>query len=319
MRYRQLGNSDLMVSEISLGTWGICEGVSAANMQRALFTALDLGINLIDTSNSYASGQAESFLGQTLKDVPRSSILLATKVFFPVTPGEGGLSAKQIHKNIDMSLARLGVDYVDLYQCHRYDEATPLQETMTALTEVVQQGKARTIGFSEWTPAQIKAAFQIVDSVPFISSQPQYSMLWRDPEAEVFPLCAAHGIGHIVWSPLAQGILSGKYEAGTAPPTGTRAANAQMNGYLLRELFSDATLRAVQQLVPMAQTLGLTMPQFALAWVLQKSSVASAIIGASRPEQVVENVAASGVSLPPAVMTEVDDILSPVLRSRRSV
>jgi aryl-alcohol dehydrogenase-like predicted oxidoreductase len=288
-------------------------------MERALFTALDHGINLIDTSNSYASGQAESFLGQAIKNVQRSSVLLATKVFFPVMPGDGGLSAKQIKRNIDLSLSRLGVDYVDLYQCHRYDEETPLMETMTALTEVVQQGKARYIGFSEWTPSQIKAAFQIVDSASFISSQPQYSMLWRDPEAEVFPLCAAHGVGQIVWSPLAQGILSGKYEAGTPPPTGTRAANPQMNGYLLRELFSDSTLRAVQKLVPIAQSLGLTMPQFALAWVLQKSSVASAIIGASRSEQVLENVLASGVSLDPAVMKEVDDLLMPVLRNRTSM
>lgn len=315
MRYRKLGNSELSVSEISLGTWGICEGVSAEQMKRSLFTALDLGINLIDTSNSYASGQAESFLGQTLKDVERSSVLLATKVFFPVTPGDGCLSAKQIKKNIDLSLARLGVDYVDLYHCHRYDDATPLEETMTALSDVVEQGKARYIGFSEWTPAQIKAAVQIGEVVPFMSSQPQYSMLWRDPEADVFPVCADHGIDQIVWSPLAQGILSGKYVVGNTPAIGTRAANLQMNGYLMRELYRDATLRAVQQLVPIAQSLGLSMPQFALAWVLQKEEVASAIIGASHPEQVVENVGASGVLLDQAVMSKVDQILSPVLNN----
>jgi aryl-alcohol dehydrogenase-like predicted oxidoreductase len=189
---------------------------------------------------------------------------------------------------------------------------------MLALTDVVRQGKARYIGFSEWSPAQIKSALKISDAMPFISSQPQYSMLWRDPEAEVFSVCAANGIGQIVWSPLAQGILSGKYEAGKTPASGTRAANSQMNGYLLRELYCDATLLAVQQLMPIAQSLRLTMPQFALAWVLQKESVASVIIGASRPEQVVENVSASGVYLDPAVMTKVDEILSPVLRSRRS-
>ncbi len=268
--------------------------------------------------NSYASGQAEAFLGQALKHLPRSSYLLATKVFFPVDSGEGGLSAKQIQANIDLSLTRLGVDYVDLYQCHRYDEATPLLETMTALTDVVQQGKVRYIGFSEWTSEQIKAALRIVGVVPFVSSQPQYSMLWREPESDVFPLCTANGIVQLVWSPLAQGILSGKYVAGMAPAAGTRAANSRMNGYLLRELYCDATLLRVQHLFPIAQSLGLTMPQFALAWVLQKESVASAIIGASRPEQVAENVNASGVSLDPAVMTEVDQILAPVLRPRSS-
>lgn len=302
-----------MVSEISLGTWGVYEGTSSEKMKRILFTALDLGVNLIDTSNSYASGQAELFLGQTLKDVPRSSVILATKVFFPVIGGEGGLSAKEIKENIESSLSRLGVDYIDLYQCHRFDPNTPLEETMGALSDIVAEGKALYIGFSEWTPAQIMAALQIDDAVSFISSQPQYSMLWRHPEAEVFPLCNANGIGQIVWSPLAQGILSGKYEAGQEPKIGTRAANAKMNGYLLRELYSDSTLRIVQQLTPLAKSLGLTMPQFALAWVLQKESVASAIIGASRPEQVVENIHASGIVLEPAVMNSVDEILSPIL------
>jgi 1-deoxyxylulose-5-phosphate synthase len=313
MLYRKLGNSEMSISEISLGTWGVGEGIDATSLSSCLFTALDLGINLIDTSNSYASGAAESFLGQTLTGINRSSYYLATKVFFPVTPGDGGLSAKQIKKNIDSSLHRLNVDYVDLYQCHSYDKETPLLETMTALTDIVRQGKVRYIGFSEWTPCQIKAALELVDVEPFISSQPQYSMLWRAPEADVFPLCAAHGIGQLVWSPLAQGILSGKYQPGQAPATGSRAANTQMNAYLLRELFSDAHLRAVRDLSPIRQDLGLTMPQLALAWVLRKACVSSAIIGASRPEQVVDNVAASGVRLEAKVLEKIDQILLPVL------
>ncbi len=303
------------VSEISLGTWGIGEGLDEASLKSCLLTALDLGINLIDTSNSYASGAAESFLGQTLKGINRSSYYLATKVFFPICPGDGGLSAKQIKKNIDSSLHRLDVDYVDLYQCHRYDEETPLLETMTALTDVVRQGKVRYIGFSEWTPSQIKAALGLTGVQSFISSQPQYSMLWRDPEKEVFPLCAASGIGQLVWSPLAQGILSGKYQPGQTPAHGTRAANAQMNAYLLRELFSDTNLMAVKGLLPIAQGLGLTMPQLALAWVLREACVSSAIIGASRPEQVMDNVAASGVILDATVLEEIDQVLLPVVKS----
>ena len=313
MQYRKLGNSEMDVSEISLGTWGIGEGIDADSLKACLLTALDLGINLIDTSNSYASGAAESFLGQILKGIDRSSYYLATKVFFPVSPGDGGLSAKQIKKNIDASLHRLDVDYVDLYQCHRYDEETPLVETMTALTEVVRQGKVRYIGFSEWSPSQIKAALALADVEPFISSQPQYSMLWRDPEADVFPLCAASGIGQLVWSPLAQGILSGKYQPGQTPAKGTRAANAQMNAYLLLELFSDANLMAVRDLLPIAQDLGLTMPQLALAWVLREACVSSAIIGASRPEQVVNNVTASGVTLDATVLKTIDKVLLPVV------
>lgn len=313
MRYRKLGNSDLQVSEIGLGTWGVYEGIEPEKMQQSLFAALDLGINLIDTSNSYAAGRAEQFLGQALQGVPRSSYLLATKVFFPVPPGEAGLSAKQIQLNIDCSLRRLNTDYVDLYQCHRFDEHTPLQETMTALTEVVRQGKVRFIGFSEWSPEQISSALQIDNVVPFISSQPQYSMLWRDPEAAVFPVCSAHGIGQIVWSPLAQGILSGKYRVGQQPAQGSRAANAQMNAYLMRELFCDEALLAVRRLLPIAQSLDLTLAQLALAWVLRQPCVASAIVGASRPDQVVSNAAASGVVLPLSAIAAIDQILVPIL------
>lgn len=309
MNYRQLGNSDLIVSEISFGTWGINEGINGTRLKESLFLALDHGVNLIDTSNSYASGAAESFLGQILNNIDRSSCYLATKVFFPVSPGDGGLSAKQIKKNIDLSLQRMQIDYIDLYQCHRYDENTPLIETMIALTDLVQDGKVRYIGFSEWSPSQIKASLELIGVEHFISSQPQYSMLWRKPESEVFPLCDAHGIGQIVWSPLAQGILSGKYQPGEAPAPGTRAANPQMNGYLLQELFSEPNLRAVKKLLPIAQDLQLSMPQLALAWVLRTRSVCSAIIGASHPEQVVDNVAASGVTLDSTVIEKIDNIL----------
>ena len=314
MKYRQLGTSELQVSEISFGTWGIDEGVSAQNAKACIYKALDLGINLIDTSNSYAAGGAESFLGKTLNGIARSSYLLATKVFFPTSPMDRGLSAPQIRKQIDASLSRLRTDYVDLYQCHRYDPDTPLDETMTALTEVVRQGKVRYIGFSEWTPEQIQQACTIPNVEPFISSQPQYSMIWRDPEAEVFPLCAANGIGQLVWSPLAQGILTGKYHPGQSVPENSRAANTKMNTYLLRELFSDSTLAAVQPLKSIAQNLGLTMPQLALAWVLRTEYVSAAIIGASHPKQVVDNVAASDVKLDTDVLTAIDQILLPVLR-----
>ncbi|MFN9621533.1 MAG: aldo/keto reductase [Cyanobacteriota bacterium] len=310
MQYRKLGDSELLVSEISLGTWGIGEGVDEQTMKTCLFRAFDLGINFIDTSNSYACGAAERFLGETLRELDRSSYYLATKVFFPVPPGHGGLSAQEIKLNLEASLERLNVDYVDLYQCHRYDHETPLLETMTALTEVVREGKVRVIGFSEWSAEQIQAALAITDLQPFMSSQPQYSMLWRDPEVEIFPLCAAHGIGQLVWSPLAQGILSGKYQTGHAPAGGTRAANGHMNDYLLRNLLSDHNLKTVSRLIPIAQELGYTLPQLALAWVLREACVSSAIIGASRPEQLLENVAASGITLEASVLAKINDILT---------
>ena len=310
MNYRQLGSSSLLVSEISFGTWGANEGVDYDRLKECLYLALDHGVNLIDTSNSYACGAAESFLGQMLKDIDRSSYYLATKVFFPLSTADGGLSAVQIKKNIDLSLRRLQVDYIDLYQCHRYDENTPLIETMTALTDIVEAGKVRYIGFSEWSPSQIKASLDLLGIKQFISSQPQYSMLWRQPEADVFPLCDAHGIGQIVWSPLAQGILSGKYQPGQAPAPGSRAANPKMNSYLLQELFSDANLELVRNFLPVAHDLQLSMAQLALAWVLRHRSVCSAIIGASHPRHVVDNVAASGVILDPAVLNMIEHILA---------
>ena len=313
MKYRKLGNSELHISEISLGSWGIGEGVEQQNAEAGIYKAFDVGINFIDTSNSYAAGGAESFLGEVLQGIERSSYILATKVFFPTSPTDQGLSAAQIRKQIDASLNRLRTDYVDLYQCHRYDPNTPLEETMTALTEVVRQGKARYIGFSEWSPEQIQSAFNIADVERFVSSQPQYSMLWRTPEAEVFPLCAANGIGQIVWSPLAQGVLTGKYQPGQVPPQNSRAANEKMNWFLLDELFSDRILTAVQELKPIAQDLGLSMPQLALAWVLRSEYVSSAIIGASRPEQIVDNAAASGVQLDADVLAAIDRSLLSVV------
>ncbi|XGB41661.1 MAG: aldo/keto reductase family protein [Nodosilinea sp. LVE1205-7] len=309
MKYRKLGNSELYVSEISLGTWGVYEGVNEDNVKACIYRAFDLGINLIDTSNSYASGRAESFLGETLKTFDRLSYILATKVFFPTSPTDRGLSASQIKKQIDASLNRLGTDYVDLYQCHRYDPDTPLEETMTALTEIVRQGKVRYIGFSEWNREQIQAACSFTNLEPFVASQPQYSMLWRDPETEVFSLCADHGIGQLAWSPLAQGILSGKYAPGQAPPQNSRAANKKMNAYLLRELFSESNLRTVQTLKPIAQDLDLTLSQLALAWVLRSQWVASAIVGVSRPEHIIDNVSASGVTLEIDTLESIDRIL----------
>ena len=313
MKYRKLGNSELHISEISLGSWGIGEGVEQQNAEAGIYKAFDVGINFIDTSNSYAAGGAESFLGEVLQGIERSSYILATKVFFPTSPTDQGLSAAQIGKQIDASLNRLRTDYVDLYQCHRYDPNTPLEETMTALTEVVRQGKARYIGFSEWSPEQIQSAFNIADVERFVSSQPQYSMLWRTPEAEVFPLCAANGIGQIVWSPLAQGVLTGKYQPGQVPPQNSRAANEKMNWFLREELFSDRILTAVEKLKPIAQDLGLSMPQLALAWVLRSEYVSSAIIGASRPEQIVDNAAASGVQLDADVLAAIDQVLVSVV------
>jgi aryl-alcohol dehydrogenase-like predicted oxidoreductase len=308
MKYRQLGNSDLNVSEIILGSWlTYGGGVERQKAEACVNKAFEVGINCIDTANVYGRGAAESVLGEILQGRDRSSYILATKVFFPMSPSDQGLSATQIHKQIDASLERLRTDYVDLYQCHRYDIDTPLEETMEALTEVVKQGKARYIGFSEWSPTQIQAALDIPNVEKFVSSQPQYSMLWRKPEAEVFPLCAANGIGQIVWSPLAQGVLTGKYQPGQAPPQDSRAANDKMNSFM-GNLYSDRVLSAVQNLKPIAQKLNISMAQLALAWVLRDKRVTSAIIGASRPEQVEDNAVASEVSLSEDILKEIDNL-----------
>jgi aryl-alcohol dehydrogenase-like predicted oxidoreductase len=309
VNYRKLGNGDLTVSEVSLGSWlTYGGGVERRAAEACVRRALDEGVNLLDTANVYAAGAAESFLGEALAGVPRDSYVLATKLYFPVSPTDRGLSAAQVRKQLDLSLRRLRTDHVDLYQCHRFDPETPLEETMAALTEAVRQGKARFLGFSEWTPAQIRAALAL-PGARFVSSQPQYSMLWREPEAEVFPLCASEGIGQIVWSPLRQGILTGKYVAGSPPPAGSRATSERMNAFLAPKLTDDVLLR-VARLRPIAADLGLSLAQLALAWVLRRPEVSSAIIGASRPEQISENARASGVTLAPETLRRIDEALA---------
>ena len=308
MNYRTLGASDLRVSEIALGSWlTFGGGVDRAAAEACVRAAFDAGINLIDTANVYGRGAAETFLGEVLRDVPRDRYVLATKVYFPMSDEDQGLSAVQIAKQLDHSLRRLRVDHVDLYQCHRYDPNTPLEETMAALDGAVRQGKVRWLGFSEWTPAQVRAS-QALPSTRFVSSQPQYSLLWRLPEAELFPLCAATGIGQIVWSPLRQGILTGKYRPGAPPPGDSRVASPAMNAFL-KDKLDDSVLARVQRLQPIAADLGITIAQLALAWVLRRPEVTSAIIGASRPDQVVENAAASGVRLDPATAARVEEAL----------
>jgi 1-deoxyxylulose-5-phosphate synthase len=311
MRYRQLGSSDLQVSEISLGSWlTYGGGVDSEQAEACVAKAFEVGINFIDTANVYAGGRAEEFLGQVLADRQRDSYVLATKVFFPMPNGDHGLSRAQILKNIDLSLARLRTDYVDLYQCHRYDWDTPLEETMEALTEVVRAGKARYIGFSEWPAEKIAEATDLADVEKFVSSQPQYSMIWRGIERDVIPYCAEHGISQIVWSPLAQGILTGKYKPGEQPPKDSRAASESMNVFLGADRLADPLLERVQQLGDVAKDLGITTAQLALAWVLREPNVASAIVGASRPQQVEDNAAASGVDLDGATLARIDEILA---------
>jgi len=310
VRYRQLGSSDLQVSEISLGSWlTYGGGVERERAEACVAKAFEVGINFIDTANVYAGGRAEEFLGEVLTARQRDTYVLATKVFFQMPNGDRGLSRGQILKQIDASLARLRTEYVDLYQCHRYDWSTPLEETMEALTEVVKAGKARYLGFSEWPVEKIAEAMEMAGVEKFVSSQPQYSMLWRGPERDVIPYCRDHGISQIVWSPLAQGVLTGKYKPGQAPPADSRAAASSMNYFFSDELRNDALLERVQQLGEVAKDLGITMAQLALAWVLREPNVASTIIGASRPEQVVDNAGASGIALDGATLTRIDEIL----------
>jgi aryl-alcohol dehydrogenase-like predicted oxidoreductase len=313
MEHRQLGDSDLQVSVISLGSWlTYSGGVGREQTEACTRAAFDAGITFFDTANVYGRGAAETAWGEILSGYRRDSYTLATKVYFPMGGRDRGLSREQIHKQIDGSLARLQTDYVDLYQCHRYDDDTPLEETMQALTEVVEAGKARYIGFSEWPPDRIQAALDMVPGMAkFVSSQPQYSALWRAPEAEVIPLCERNGISQIVWSPLAQGVLTGKYRPGEPPPQDSRATSKAMNRFI-KQWLDDAMLAAVQQLVPVAEAAGLTMSQLALAWVLRQENVAAAIVGASRPEQVHENAAAAGVELSDDTLAAIDEALDPV-------
>jgi len=302
------------VSEISLGSWlTYGGGVERERAEACVGRAFEVGVNFIDTANVYAGGEAETFLGEVLAGRERSSYVLATKLYFPMTPHDRGLSAGQVHKQIDASLERLRTDYVDLYQCHRYDSETPLEETMGALSEVVRQGKARYLGFSEWKPAQIQAALDLPGVERFVSSQPQYSLLSRDWERDVFPLCAANGISQIVWSPLAQGVLTGKYRPGDPPPSDSRAASDAMGGFMSR-FRSDEVLEGVERLRPIAAELQLSLAQLALAWVLREPNVASAIVGASRPEQVTDNAVASGVELTADTLAAIDEALGVSVR-----
>jgi len=313
MNLRKLGSSGIEVSEISLGSWlTYSGGVEQEQAKACVQAAFDAGINFIDTANVYGRGASETLLGEVLANYDRSSYVLATKVYFPMSETDFGLSAEQIHKQIDASLERLQTDYVDLYQCHRYDEQTPLAETMEALAEVVRSGKARHIGFSEWPAARIAESLQVPGAERWVSSQPQYSMLWRKPEAEVIPLCKREEISQIVWSPLAQGVLTGKYLPGEPPPSDSRAASESMSGFIGR-LTEPIVLEAVQRLRAVAEQAGLTMAQMALAWVLREDNVASAIVGASRPEQVHANASASGIALSADTLAAIDDALGEVI------
>ncbi len=320
MRYRKLGSSDLEVSEISLGSWLTYSGGIEADQTRACTdAAFEAGINFFDTANVYGRGAAETAWGEILSGRPRDSYVLATKVWGQMSddPEDRGLSGAQIAKQIDASLARLQTDFVDLYQAHRFDSDVAIEETIEALQQVVTEGKARYLGFSEWTPEQIEAAIAIAGPDLFVSSQPQYSMLWQAPEAELLALSAANGISQIVWSPLAQGVLTGKYRVGEEPPADSRAASESM-GASMNLILNDDILAAVDRLRPIAEDAGLTLPELALAWVLRRPELASAIVGASRPEQVHANAAASGVELTPDLLSAIDTALgdAPVREAR---
>ena len=318
MNFRHLGRSGLVVSEISYGNW-LTHG-SQVEEEAALAcvrAALDVGITTFDTADVYAGTRAEEVLGRALKGQRRAGYELFTKVYWPTGPGKNdrGLSRKHVLEAIDGSLRRLQTDYVDLYQAHRFDFETPLEETMLAFADIVRQGKALYIGVSEWTAEQIRqgAALARELRVPFISNQPQYSMLFRVIESQVIPASDAEGLGQIVWSPIAQGVLTGKYLPGKPPPPGSRATD-QMGSNFISHFMTDDVLTRVQQLQPLAKEAGLSMAQLAIAWVLQNKSVSSAIIGASRPEQVLENVKAAGVKLDAGLMRRIDEVLGPVIQ-----
>jgi aryl-alcohol dehydrogenase-like predicted oxidoreductase len=311
MNYRRLGSSDLEVSDISLGSWlTFAGGVGFEQTRACTDAAFEAGINFFDTANVYGRGAAESAWGEILSGRPRDSYVLATKVWGQMSddPADSGLSAAQIAKQIDASLTRLHTDYVDLYQAHRFDPDVPIEETIEAFQQVVDSGKARYLGFSEWTTEQVQAAIDLAGPELFVSSQPQYSMLWRAPEAELFALSTANGISQIVWSPLGQGVLTGKYRPGQAPPSDSRAASSDMNVSMSR-LMDDDVLEAVDRLRPIADQAGLSMAELALAWVLRRPEVASAIVGASRPEQVHANAKASGIQLTPDILAAIEEAL----------
>jgi aryl-alcohol dehydrogenase-like predicted oxidoreductase len=319
MEFRYLGNSGLKISEITYGNW-LTHGSQVENdtATQCVRAALDEGISTFDTADAYANTKAETVLGEALKGERRESLEIFTKVYWPTGPAgknDTGLSRKHIMESINGSLTRLQTDYVDLYQAHRYDVETPLEETMQAFADIVRQGKALYIGVSEWTAAQIREGHRLAGELGFqlISSQPQYSMLWRVIEDEVVPTCRELGISQIVWSPIAQGVLSGKYQPGQAPPPGSRATDEKGGADMIKRFMDDDVLTRVQQLKPVAQELDLTMAQLAVAWVLQNDNVAAALVGASRPEQVSENVKAAGVKIPDELMQRIDDTLGDVV------
>jgi aryl-alcohol dehydrogenase-like predicted oxidoreductase len=310
MKYRRLGNSDLEVSEIGFGSWlTFTDPQRRAAAIACVHRALDLGINFLDTANVYGRGAAESVLGEALEGIPRERYVLATKLFFPMSQEDRGLSRAQIAKQLEASLRRLRVDYLDLYQCHRYDFDTPLEETMAALTEAVQSGKVRYLGFSEWPLERIEAALALPNVARFVSSQPQYSLLHREPEAGLLALCEAAGISQVVWSPLAQGVLSGKYLPRAPLPADSRAADRAMGAFLNPDWFTPATLEAVQAVKRLADEAHLSLAQFALAWVLRQQNVAAAIVGASHPDQIAQNAAAAAAVVDPALFREAEKLL----------
>jgi aryl-alcohol dehydrogenase-like predicted oxidoreductase len=315
VRFRYLGDSGLKISEIIYGNW-LTHGSQVENetATKVVHAALDAGITTFDTADGYANGAAEQVLGDALKGQRRASIEIFSKVYFPTGPGgpnDSGLSRKHILESIDASLTRLGTDYLDLYQAHRYDHETPLEETMQAFADVVRQGKALYIGVSEWTADQLRAGHALARElgVHLVSNQPQYSMLWRVIEGEVVPASRELGISQVVFSPIAQGVLTGKYKPGEQPPAGSRATDDKGGSQFIARMMNDRTLTAVQRLQPIADDLGVTMAQLAIAWVLANENIAGAIIGASRPEQVASNVEASGVELDDAVRARIDEAL----------
>jgi aryl-alcohol dehydrogenase-like predicted oxidoreductase len=317
MEFRHLGRSGLLISEIAYGNWithgSQVEEDAAVSCVRA---ALDEGITTFDTADVYAGGRAEEVLGRALKGERRQGLEILTKVFWATGPGpnDRSLSRKHIMESIDASLGRLQTDYVDVYQAHRYDYSTPLEETMQAFADVVRSGKALYIGVSEWNATQLRAGWEMAQDlkIPFVSNQPQYSMLWRVIEAEVVPASIELGVGQVVFSPIAQGVLTGKYEVGKQPPAGSRATDEKSGANFISRLMSDEVLSAVAGLRPLAEQAGLSMAALAVAWVLQNANVSAAIIGASRPEQVRDNVKASGVRLEPDLMKAIDAVLDPV-------
>ncbi|MCS5718644.1 aldo/keto reductase family protein [Herbiconiux sp. CPCC 205763] len=315
MKYRYLGNSGLKISEITYGNW-LTHGSQVENdiATRCVQAALDAGITTFDTADAYANTAAETVLGDALAGQRRESLEIFTKVYFPTGPAgpnDTGLSRKHISESINASLRRLKTDYVDLYQAHRYDYETPLEETMQAFADIVRQGKALYIGVSEWNAQQLREAHALSRELGFqlISNQPQYSMLWRVIEEEVVPTSRELGISQIVWSPVAQGVLTGKYLPGQPAPEGSRATDEKGGADMVKSWMRDEVLERVQLLAPVASELGLTLAQLAIAWVLSNDNVASALIGASRPEQVSSNVEASGVTLSPEVLAQIDDII----------